>query len=364
MGIIPSKINVGFQKRYDTYTKKLAYVIYYDEKGKLHKEKSWDQWRDKNIPNKEYENVPMEGFVLNKHAGGHKSGWDYRQSYIRVYDPRDFEFEITVDNLLYILENCPCTPGKGLEGKFVYTWHSGELFLCPVNSDEYNQIKEEEQEAKAKKKEPPKDKITNTSLKAGLTYRDKNDWNYVYLGQYAWYRDDGVLDGTRYVFAREYSTSYKDRLEVKAMKSANGKFVEIVNNKEIRNLDEVIEKLQYSTHISPIEEKTVDAPITLEEFQKENFDCKIHFYENGERIEVNSIMREPFTHSVYNKINIDEVIKIVFRGENSFFNDYERTTIRKLFEEHEMFVDDIHLKNGRKYYDGLKKSGTITVVAF
>lgn len=29
---IPKKIRVGYNKRGDTYTKKLAYVIYYDEK--------------------------------------------------------------------------------------------------------------------------------------------------------------------------------------------------------------------------------------------------------------------------------------------------------------------------------------------
>ena len=63
---IPSKINVGFQNRKDTYTGKLAYVIYFDEKGKLRKETSWQNWRDKNIPNEIFENEPIEGFVLNK----------------------------------------------------------------------------------------------------------------------------------------------------------------------------------------------------------------------------------------------------------------------------------------------------------
>ena len=42
---IPTKINVGFQERKDTYTGKLAYVIYFDEKGKLRKETSWQGWR-------------------------------------------------------------------------------------------------------------------------------------------------------------------------------------------------------------------------------------------------------------------------------------------------------------------------------
>lgn len=63
---IPKTINVGYQNRSGTYTGKLAYVIYYDEKGKLRKEASWNGWRDENIPNNEYDNIPTEGFVLNK----------------------------------------------------------------------------------------------------------------------------------------------------------------------------------------------------------------------------------------------------------------------------------------------------------
>ena len=51
---IPKKINVGYQKREDTYTKKLGYVIYYDDKGVLRKEQSWKNWRDKSIKNEEF----------------------------------------------------------------------------------------------------------------------------------------------------------------------------------------------------------------------------------------------------------------------------------------------------------------------
>lgn len=71
---VPTKINVGFQERKDTYTGKLAYVIYFDEKGKLRKETSWQGWRDESIPNEIYDNEPMEGFVLNKKVGGDRYG--------------------------------------------------------------------------------------------------------------------------------------------------------------------------------------------------------------------------------------------------------------------------------------------------
>lgn len=120
---IPKKIKVGFRKRDHTYTKLLAYVIYFDEKGKLRKEKSWEGWRDKSISPVEYDNSPISGFVLNKSVGGYSYRWgDFRQSYVRVYDPRGFEFEITIPNLLYILEYTSSIKGKGLEGEFIYAW--------------------------------------------------------------------------------------------------------------------------------------------------------------------------------------------------------------------------------------------------
>ena len=58
---IPDKIKVGYQKREGTYTGKLAYVIYYDEKGKLRKEASWNSWRKHDIEPQEFDNIPTEG---------------------------------------------------------------------------------------------------------------------------------------------------------------------------------------------------------------------------------------------------------------------------------------------------------------
>ena len=67
---IPKTIKVGYQKRGDTYTGKLAYVIYTDDKGKLRKEKSWQGWRDGKIKPSDFDNEPTSGFVLNKGVGG------------------------------------------------------------------------------------------------------------------------------------------------------------------------------------------------------------------------------------------------------------------------------------------------------
>ena len=175
---IPERIKVGFQERSDTYTKKLAYVVYFDQKGVLRKEKSWQSWRDKKIDPLEFDNKPIEGFVLNKGVGGarHSYGWNARNEYIRVYDPRDFEFEISVSNLLFILRECDCSRGKGLEGKFVYAWDGTELVLLPECSLDYKNSQNftdlQGQGVKAK------------DLIPGASYVTKKQDALVYLGKF------------------------------------------------------------------------------------------------------------------------------------------------------------------------------------
>ena len=179
--MIPKKIKVGFQEREDTYTGQLAYVIYYDEKNKLRKETSWEGWRDEKIEAQDFDNVPTTGFVLNKKVGGYKSGWDIRQTYVRIYDPRNFEFEITIPNLLYILENANSIKGKGLEGNFVYGWDGKDLILIPADAPEYQEI------MTATAKVYDQGEIKAKDLVVGNTYGDLNNNGYVYLGKYFYY---------------------------------------------------------------------------------------------------------------------------------------------------------------------------------
>lgn len=175
---IPKEINVGFDARPDTYTGKLAYIIYFDEKGVLRKEKSWEQWRDTDIPNEVLSNVPTNGFVLNKRAGGYSSGWNQRATYVRVFDPRGFEFEITIPNLLYILENTNSIMGKGLDGEFVYGWDGTELVLVPIASPDYVDVM------------AYTDALFNTQniaakhLIKGATYLTKDNKKYVFVGKF------------------------------------------------------------------------------------------------------------------------------------------------------------------------------------
>lgn len=190
---IPNKINVGYQKRGDTYTGKLAYIIYWDNLGKLRKEPSWNSWRDTKIANNEFENVPTEGFVLNKGVGGARQsyGWNARNEYIRVYDPRGFEFEISVANLLFILQEATSTKGKGLEGEFVYCWEGKDLMLLPLCSQEYKESN--------KFTELQTRKITKEDMTPGCTYIDKQEKELIYLGRF---------DYTTFEYARGESYDY------------------------------------------------------------------------------------------------------------------------------------------------------------
>lgn len=187
---IPKKIKIGFQNRDDTFTGKLSYIIYYDEKGKIRKEASWNTWRDKNITELEFDNVPQSGYVFNK--GVKRDGyWGSGRSVIRVYDPRDFEFEISVDNLMGILMHSDVSKRDIVE-ECVFAWSGKELVLLPVNSQEYIESVEY-----TKKQDQ---KLTSKDLVQGYVYQAKKlDTPLTYIGAYEWfdwlygYEQDGKI---------------------------------------------------------------------------------------------------------------------------------------------------------------------------
>ena len=176
---IPKTIHVGYQKRNDTYTGQLAYVIYTDQKGKKRKETSWQSWRSDKIDPNDYDNEPLSGFVLNKGVGGTRGSWssrNVRNEYIRIYDPRGFEFEISVANLLFILTECNAVKGKGLDGEFVYAWGGTELILLPVCSADYK--------ASSEFTDLQVMKVTKKDMKEGRTYQHKDVKTLVYIGRH------------------------------------------------------------------------------------------------------------------------------------------------------------------------------------
>jgi hypothetical protein len=262
---IPKKIRVGFQKREDTYTHKLAYVIYYDAKGKIRKEKSWESWRDQKIQSIEFDNEPTGGFVLNKKVGGYKYDWNVRNTYVRVYDSRDFEFEISVPNLLYILENTSSIKGKGLEGEFVYGWSGTELVLVPTSSPDYVEM------SKLNELRHNDVKVSSKDLVLGATYKHKSNVSMVYMGRFEKYEDsrwhevsNGKSKGMHYYFVE---LPCNRTIDFKTFKSLGDNFIELVDGTCVDNYAKLFDKLEHEPMYSPIDDsKTVYTEFTLVNF--------------------------------------------------------------------------------------------------
>lgn len=173
---IPKTIVVGFQNRNDTFTGKLAYVIYKDHTGRLRKEKSWNSWRDQKIDTIEVENVPSPNFTLNKGVKRSSEWFGSGRSMIRVWDPRDFEFEITVDNLLNVLMHADVSK-RDITEPCVYAWQGQNLVLLPANSVEYQEsVKHTEKQTK---------KVSARDLVPGRVYSIKANASteVMYLGR-------------------------------------------------------------------------------------------------------------------------------------------------------------------------------------
>ncbi len=256
---IPNKITVGYQERHGTYSGKLAYVIYTDNKGVLRKETSWKSWRDEKLGSNEYDNKPLEGFVLNKKAGGYSSGWDHRQTYCRIWDPRGFEFEITVDNLLFILQETSCTKGKGLEGEFVYGWSGKDIVLLPAHCEEYKQ---------SQKFTTLQDgKVSTKDLVPGCVYRTKREEKLTYLGKFKWFEDysSSVTISEQYVFTRETTNNY---LRFEKMSSLSA-LAEKITDEPVSNYADLLEEFSNSNHSGQIIGLT-SSDKSIQNFVKEN----------------------------------------------------------------------------------------------
>jgi hypothetical protein len=256
---IPKRINVGFQDRSDTYTGKLAYIIYFDAKNKLRKETSWNGWRNENLGNEIYDNEPTSGFVLNKKVGDYVAYWNHRQAYVRIYDPRGFEFEITISNLLYILENATSTKGKGLEGDFVYGWDGKDLVLIPCEAPDYVEL------VKLNELRHSDKKITAKQLKIGGTYRSRENQELIYMGKYDEYKYGKTKKAKpQFWFYQRGEYGY-----FHTMATVGGKLVEVISEEAVEDYAELFEKMESRSDYSPIkEEATVYQPYTFEEFEK------------------------------------------------------------------------------------------------
>ena len=192
MKYIPRRLYIGFKYPSIEGEPNLAYVGYYGETNKLHKKDSIDNWRNKEIPVQELDNDPMEGFIFGRKVGDGGYGYNKRKAWVRVLDPRGFEIEITVDNLLLILKESGCSAGGKIIGKFVYYFDNGNLMLLPTTSVLYEEM------AKHTEKMDKSKKIKAKDLVVHKVYRTKNGDKTIYLGRFPTYRYGYVYKGKFY----------------------------------------------------------------------------------------------------------------------------------------------------------------------
>lgn len=246
---IPKKIKVGYQKRDDTYSKKLAYVTYYDDKGVLRKENSWNGWIEKNQGIDDFDNEPMEGFVLNRNVGGAKQsyGWNTRIEKVRVYDPRGFEFEIDIPNVLFILQECTSAKGKGLEGTFVYGWNGTSLVLLPTSCEEYKKS--------TSFTDLQANSVSTKDLVNGRSYKTKKQADLVYLGKFNWFELAYSRSGTDSWSSKKKFIFSDDKNNIIALTNINS--LAICNSEEIvSNYAELMDNFNKTIHSSlPVELK-------------------------------------------------------------------------------------------------------------
>lgn len=230
--------------------------------------------------------------MLNKKVGGYRCEWaGFRQAYVRVYDPRGFEFEITVPNLLYILENTSSIKGKGLEGAFVYGWDGKDLVLVPTCSTDYDALRT------INNLRFRGSSISAKDLKIGATYLTKDNAEVVYMGRFDYY-ECGYKCGDKWFrshrkmwkYAQEnnfmkpynerssYQTpvyEYLDGTDHKrhfffergegrfmAVKSLSGFLVDTISVNPAEDYAELFEKLECKTMYSPID-KSKDEQVEL-----------------------------------------------------------------------------------------------------
>lgn len=363
---IPNKINVGFQNRNDTYTKKLAYIIYFDEKGKLRKEASWNSWRDNGIPNIMFENKPTEGFVLNKKVGDYCCDWNHRQAYVRVYDPRDFEFEITIENLLYILENTSSIKGKGLEGEFVYGWNGKDLILMPISSPDYKQISNYTNLLLENKKIKAKDLIV------GATYRTKQNEEWIYIGKYDEYSDKwSKIEGEyksipiiKNKFWFYNGVYYDGSPRFERISSISNKFIDCIDNKCCDNYADLFDSMEHNSYYSPYDE-TKDKYIkyTISECKERLSNDRYYWGEEffTDIKDKNSKIKIRLKDNI-----IEEYIKVektrerrnysYWRTEDTYIETYmddewvsTNKSLEDYLETHELYYINLYLKNGKFY---------------
>ncbi len=334
--IIPEDIIVGLQNRRDSLTEKLGFVTFNDGKI-IRQEKTWNSWRDQKQEPLNFKNEPTSGFILNKGVkryGYYGSG----SSKIRVYDPRGFEFEISVDNLMFVLMHSDVSK-QDIQEKCIYAWQGKNIVLLPINSEEYQEsIKYTNKRDK---------KISAKELVIGHTYSHKKEKNnFVYIGRYDYYYVDkyNIFSPVKdHVF---YNIE-NDKFEIIKINL----LAELISDKDDSSVSDLIETFKKSIHGSAIKKFKLGSFNNFNAYDNQYYyrkSCYLFKILEDLKIEKISIQYVEIEDKKYiSSINNEYLLK----GLNEFEKIYD--TLYQKEHNDKFFVWKRDLKDIPKKFEGL-----------
>jgi hypothetical protein len=171
---LPDKFYCGF-KNHTNDDVPLGFMTPWGSDKAFEKRKNTvDNWsRSKSINPVTFDNIPVMGFKLGRAIK--RSGWNGGNTVVRVEDPRGFEVEISVGNLLKIMVNNIVENGE-IMAECIWGRDGNNNILLATNSEPYIQAVENTERSKRK--------ISVKDVKPGMRVRLQNGTEGVWLGNY------------------------------------------------------------------------------------------------------------------------------------------------------------------------------------
>lgn len=263
-------------------------------------------------------------FVFNKGVQRH-GYFGSGRSVMRVYDNRDFEFEISIENLVGILMHSDISKRDIVE-ECVFAWSGKDLVLLPVNSEEYRSSVEFTDKQSLK--------VSTKDLVKGYLYeKKKSDGYLMYMGYEEFYdrtsyRNEHKSLGKKHIF---YDMESKNFV-VPTVSTLAKVVVEEVHN----DFADINDKLHKSYHLKEMMDFNVSSKKVKEQYS--SYDT---FYKKVGNVilqfSVNSYYKNEIDgNSIYfSKQNIEKNGKTLLLNQENLDLSIEssRKYLEKLYEE-------------------------------
>lgn len=356
--IIPDKIIAGYRESYNNNMKK-AYISFINEKNKVNKESNFERYIDSK---ESLNNEPISGFTLNKHEETYINEYTEGRTYVSLFDPRGFIVKISVGNYINICLSTDINKGE-IKGKFIYAFINGYPILLNVESKEYKDSLNRQQEMIP---------VNADTIVVGQRYclkrdakKNKNPDQYIYLGKHNYHE---ILNYVNHVLAhgRNYITDNnkgkkhifmldgKDRHGNAVFKSFMPNSLLTVDNSDYidENIDDYINQYLNTREYSGLKIKYLDEDIEtkIENNKVQNIDFvgfvgnKVYFIFTKSKYDEKNTVK--LSISVFDKKDFNDnfLISSVLNNyiKKNSYNEYEELYKRYIDknEKFESFVND------------------------